>query len=66
MNCPYFQLNVTLNKCIYISFSSYRTSSPISRAIFSVFESNFGRFFHEKWGSAYNRGFGIQKHKIAE
>ena len=50
-----------------INFSSdktdklvYRISSPISRAIFSVFETRVWLIFHEKRGSAYSRGFGFQ------
>ena len=42
----------------------YRISSPISLVIFSVFDTEICKIFHQKWGSAYSRGFGIKK--IAE
>ena len=42
----------------------YHISSPISLVIFSVFDTEICKIFHQKWGSAYSRGFGIKK--IAE
>ena len=39
----------------------YRISSPISRAIFSVFDPKFWEIFHEERGSACSRGFYILK-----
>ena len=40
---------------------TYRISSPISRAIFSVFDPKFWEIFHGERGSAYSRGFYILK-----
>ena len=37
--------------------TTYRISSPISRAIFSVFNPKFWEIFHEERGSACSRGF---------
>ena len=42
-------------------FTIYGISSLISRVIFQYLTQKFGRFFHKKRGSAYSRGFGIQK-----
>ena len=39
----------------------YRISSPISLVIFSVFDTEICKIFHQKWGSAYSQGFGIKK-----
>ena len=43
------------------SWGYYRISSPISRAIFSVFDPKFWETFHEERGSAWSRGFYILK-----
>jgi len=37
----------------------YRISSPISLVIFSVYDTDIWEIFHEKWDSAYTRGFAI-------
>ena len=42
----------------------YCISSPISLVIFSVFDTEICEIFHQKWGSAYSRGFSSKK--IAE
>ena len=39
----------------------YHISSPISLVNFSIFDTEIWEIFHEKRGSAYDRGFGIQK-----
>ena len=39
----------------------YRISSPISLVIFAVSDTEISEIFHEKRGSSYSQGFGIQK-----
>ena len=39
----------------------YCISSPISLVIFSVFDTEICKIFHQKRGSAYSRGFKIKK-----
>ena len=40
---------------------TYRISSPISLVIFSVSDTEISEIFHNKRGSSYSQGFGIQK-----
>ena len=47
--------------CYCSSTITYRISSPISLAIFSVFDTEICEISHQKWGSAYSWGFGIKK-----
>ena len=41
----------------FSSIHEYRISSPISQAIFSVFNPKFWEIFHKERGSACSRGF---------
>ena len=43
------------------ALAKYRISSPISLVIFSVSGTEISEIFHEKCGSSYSQGFGIQK-----
>ena len=52
-------MTMTMPK-VAILASTYRISSPISQAIFSVFVTKIWLIFHGKRGSAYSWGFGFQ------
>ena len=40
---------------MFLAISHYHISSPISLVIFSVFDTEICKIFHQKWGSAYSR-----------
>ena len=44
-----------------VALFGYHISSPISLVIFSVFDTEICEIFHQKWGSAHSRGFGIKE-----
>ena len=54
-------LNYILTDYKVYTIWHYRISSPISLAIFSVFDTEICKIFHQKWGLAYSQGFGIKK-----
>ena len=54
-------VSALLKVFMFVPHLIYRISSPISRAIFSVFDPKFWEILHEEWGSACSRGFYILK-----
>ena len=60
-NSNYYHSDMTGMVWVILKYCNYCISSPISLVIFAVSGTEILEISHEKRGSSYSQGFGIQK-----